>query len=80
MALTNIGEPISLSKAEGYVEAYKPIKDALQNKILKKIDDKDRKDLNVFDSEKFHLSDTNAFIFDAKLVTRFFEGKIKRSI
>ena len=37
MKPTNIGEPISLSKAEGYVEAYKPIKDALQNKILKKI-------------------------------------------
>ena len=43
MALTNIGEPISLSKAEGYVEAYKPIKDALQNKILKKIDDKEKR-------------------------------------
>src|SRR5688572_17315378 len=74
MKLTNIGEPISLSKAEGYVEAYKPIKDALQNKILKKIDDDDRKDLKIFDSEKFHLSDSNAFIFDAKLITRFFEG------
>ena len=49
MALTNIGEPISLSKAEGYVEAYKPIKDALQNKILKKINADDRKDLKIFD-------------------------------
>ena len=77
MALTNIGKPISLGKAKGYVEAYKPIKNALQNKILRKINDNDRKDLKVFDSEKFHLSNTNAFIFDAKLITRFFEGKNK---
>src|SRR5687767_3657929 len=77
MKPTNIGEPISLSKAEGYVEAYKPIKDALQNKILKKINADDRKDMKIFDSERFHLSDTNAFIFDAKLISRFFEGENK---
>jgi hypothetical protein len=74
MKLSDTGQPISLKQAETYVEAYKPIKDALRNKILKKIDDNDRKDLKVKDSEIFHLSDTNAFIFDADLVTRFFYG------
>jgi hypothetical protein len=74
MKLENTGKPISLSKAEGYVQAYKPIREALQNKILKKINDDDRKDTKVAHSEKFHLSDFNAFIFDAKLITRFFEG------
>ena len=45
MKLTDTGQPISLNQAEIYVEAYKPIRDALRSDILKKIDDNDRKDL-----------------------------------
>ena len=43
MKLTITGQPISHKQAE----AYKPIKDAPRSKILKKIDENDRKDLET---------------------------------
>ena len=43
MKLTNTGQPISHKQAE----PYKPIEDALRSKILKKIDENDRKELET---------------------------------
>ena len=71
---TQNGEPISLEKAKKYVEAFSPIKETTKTKILPKITNVDRKDTNVVNSERHHQSPANAFLFDAKHVTRFFTG------
>src|SRR5688572_22557857 len=66
------GKEVSLSEARKYVETYKPLRDTLIAEVLK-VPDKPTEP--VKNSVTFHKSEVNAFIFDAALITRFFEGE-----
>ena len=72
MEAPKYGKEVSLSEARKYVETYKPLRDTLIEEILKAPDTATDP---VKNSITFHKSEVNAFIFDAALITRFFEGE-----
>ena len=72
MELPKHGKEVSLIEARKFVETYKPLRDTLIAEILKVPDNPTEA---VKKSIAFHKSEVNAFIFDAALITRFFEGE-----
>jgi uncharacterized protein (DUF736 family) len=77
--INDAGSPISLEKAKRLVEAYHPVRLATTDKILSKVtpDDLNDSKFAVRKAMDYHLVNVNAYLFDAKLVTRFFEGSEK---
>src|SRR5262245_37580261 len=65
------GKEVSLVEARKFVETYKPLRDTLIEEVLKL---PQMPTEPVKKSIAFHKSEVNAFIFDAALITRFFEG------
>ena len=72
MESSQFGKEVGFTEARKYVEAYKSLRDTLIEKVL--IELPSTQPAPVHDSISFHKSEVNAFIFDAELVTRFFEG------
>ncbi len=72
MESSQFGKPVGLAEARKYVEAYKSLRDTLIEKVLPEVPPTEQ--ASVQDSISFHKSEVNAFIFDAGLITRFFEG------
>jgi hypothetical protein len=69
---SQFGQEVGLTEARKYVEAYKALRDTLIEKVLPEAPSTEQGP--VQDSIDFHKSEVNAFIFDAELITRFFEG------
>ncbi|HEY0742182.1 MAG TPA: hypothetical protein VGD40_12000 [Chryseosolibacter sp.] len=74
--IKDAGSPINLEKAKRLVEAYHPVRLATTAKILSKVTDDDLNDSKfaVRRAMEYHSVNVNAYLFDAGLVTRFFEG------